>query len=249
MSLFFAGLLFLLLSCQLTSVIGALNEPKCHLDNHNRYILHNPPQLGQWSATEQGKHPLPDDCARAIAIIPSGAFTVDPRHGDHDSKLDLQFPPGSRTRKFFMPAAFRAGTCLVTVDASAAGKEGSSSRKPPASIKPASHMYSAVWPNVKVQARKIVAKCLGGSREQTNAGTVATESWLGDFYFPYYITVCPTLHGLAGDGGKANLMRNIGVGHNRMIQYNVYEAGDSASGQGAMQGEGHRMLRGTLMTH
>jgi len=183
-------------------------------------------------------------------MIPSGALTVDTRHAHHDQKLDLQFSPGSLARRYFMPAAFRAGTCLVTVDASGAGKAKSSSPKPPESVKPAWEMYSNVWPNVAAQAQEIVTECLGGARKEMNAGTVVTESWLETFYFPYYVTVCPTPHGLPGDGGKASLMRNIGPGHNRVIRYNVYEAGGTASGQGVSPAGGqNQMLRTTLRTH
>jgi len=62
--------------------------------------------------------PDPSDCYEAINMIPSGEFLV---NGDSTTdahgvtKLKIHFPPNSTTRKFYMPAIFRSGICMVKV--------------------------------------------------------------------------------------------------------------------------------------
>ena len=59
--------------------------------------------------------PDPADCQVAINMIPSGKYDW-----DHRVSQPLNFhrrPPNVRDRKFFVPAAFVSGTCLVLVGA------------------------------------------------------------------------------------------------------------------------------------
>jgi hypothetical protein len=239
----------LLLPFLLPPALAALNKPFCYLDPMMPALHLSHLNL----PNDNGPALIPADCARAIAMIPSGAFKVDTRHTAPGRKLDLAFPPGSRSRKFFLPAAFRAGTCLVTVDASStakAQKHTAGALKPPASVKPAAEMYTTVWPNVKEQALAIVAECFERG-EQKNAGTVASESWLGpqhEFYFPYYVTVSPAPRGVPGDGETMRLMRQGGTGYSWAVEYNVYEAGGRASGPGVRRARWQPVLRTTLRT-
>ncbi|MCJ1246734.1 hypothetical protein MMC30_003943 [Trapelia coarctata] len=170
--------------------------------------------------------PLLTDCATAITLIPSGALTVDPRYARAYHTVDLVLP--DTRRKFLLPAAFLAGTCLVTVDASAPFSPTS----PPPPMKAASEMYFKVWPNARTQAQRIVEGCLGGA-EQHPAGSVEARSVLeGGYVLEFFVTVIKAPRGFPGDGWIARLDR--GVEEKRGVLFNVYEVGGRAEGKGTM---------------
>ena len=106
----------------------------------------------------------------------------------------------------------------MAIDAAAAG-----TKSPPPS-NAASEMYFTLWPSVRVLANIVLTKCLGNKSFHTG-GTTHAQSRLGDFLFPYYVTVIPTPQGFPGDGWQARLTRGV-----RDVVYHVYEPGGSASG-------------------
>lgn len=108
----------------------------------------------------------------------------------------------------------------MAIDAAAA-----SVRSPPPK-NAASEMYFTLWPSVRVLVNIILKECLG-NRSFHTGGTTHAESRLGEFLFPYYVTVIPTPEGFPGDGWQARLTCGV-----RDVVYNVYEPGGSALGHG-----------------
>lgn len=194
--------------------------------------------------------PLAADCYAAIAMIPSGAHLV---QGDFSvdangvSTLNTHLPPSARTRKFYMPAIFRSGTCMVRVVADVSRKKLMRAG-PPKFTNAASKMYSIVWPNVRNQATEIVEKCFDKEQGmQYRHGTVQTESLLDKVRFPYKITIEEPHAGFPRDGATYIDLENIGPNFDTRgaweVEYNVYEPAGTSSGQGH---KGEDRLRGRM---
>lgn len=188
----------------------------------------------------QNRGPAPADCYAAISMIPSGDFLV---QGDHfldengRPKLKIHIPPHDRARKFFMPAIFRSGTCMIRVSADV-DRRGLMRPNPPAFTNAAAKMYSTVWPHVRQRATEIVQECLAKDPDGLRhyGGSVHTESALGDVRFPYQIKVEEPHKGFPRDGATYIDLEGVGPGFDVRraweVEYNVYEPGGTASGQG-----------------
>ncbi|MCJ1246482.1 hypothetical protein MMC30_003690 [Trapelia coarctata] len=194
--------------------------------------------------------PRATDCYAAIDMIPSGDLLVE---GDFsiDSNgapiLNMLLPPSARARKFYMPAIFRSGNCMVRVVADVSRRK-LMRPNPPEFKNAASKMYSIVWPNVRAQATKVVQQCFEQKQGmQYMHGTVKTESLLGKVWFPYKITIEEPHEGFPGDGATYIDLENIGPNFNTRgaweIEYNVYEPGGTSSGQGH---KGEDVVRGKM---
>jgi len=184
-------------------------------------------------------------------MIPSGEFLV---KGDHfleengKPKLKIHIPPNDRNRKFFMPAIFRSGTCVIRVSADV-HRRGLIRPNPPTFTNAASKMYSTVWPNVRQQATRIVQECLAKDPDGMRhyGGLLHTESLLGDVRFPYQIRVEAPHMSFPGDGATYIDLEGVGPGFDTRraweVEYNVYEPGGTSSGHGR---KGVNFLRGGM---
>ncbi|MCJ1252043.1 hypothetical protein MMC30_009281 [Trapelia coarctata] len=192
-------------------------------------------------------------------MIPSGEFLV---NGDSTTdahgvtKLKLHFPPNTRTRKFYLPALFRSGTCLIKVvadiDRRAVMRSNLNRAGLPSWKNAASQMYSVVWPNVRKEATRMVER-------GHFPNSVKTQSLMGEATFPYKITVEVAGQHIPHDGstyidavkeGPRNRYSNevdtwsawdYDHNHNKPyniweVEYNVYEPGGSSSGHGRRKG-------------
>lgn len=157
--------------------------------------------------------PNPTDCQNAIDMIHSGKYELD---GIESKPLNLLLPPSVRHRKFFLPAAFLSGTCLIKVV-----PEFPAHKFFTRPTKASSAMYNIVWPAVRRLATEIVRTCLrnhGG----TNWGAASWTSDLDGSAFSYFVHVEPVPPGMQRDGWK--LLDDVGV------RSNVYEDGGTSSG-------------------
>ncbi|MCJ1245234.1 hypothetical protein MMC30_002437 [Trapelia coarctata] len=178
-------------------------------------------------APAPGIPPQPADCHRAIAMI-----------------LQVRLSSSARTRRFALPAIFKAGSCMVTVSPDDTWTWRLGGRTKPFALPlpdtmVAGDMYGGVWPNVKRQASRIVRKCFGfapGARRGGGGimGEVVTKSPLGGKEFPYQVKVEAVPRGFPGDGWRAIRVGGWDVAKDRMleVEYNVYEPGGVASGKG-----------------
>lgn len=188
----------------------------------------------------QTSGPAPADCYAAINMISSGELLV---KGDHfleengKPKLKVHIPPAERDRKFFMPAIFRSGTCMIRVSADV-DRGGLIRPNPPTFTNAASKMYSIVWPKVRQQATRIVQECLAKDPDGLRhfGGLVHTESLLGDVRFPYRIKVEAPHMGFPRDGATYIDLEGVGPEFDTQraweVEYNVYEPGGTSSGHG-----------------
>ncbi|MCJ1246473.1 hypothetical protein MMC30_003681 [Trapelia coarctata] len=171
--------------------------------------------------------PDPTDCMHAIAMIPSGEFTVDPRHATAGQKLDLTFPPHSRDTTFLVPAAFHYGTCAIMIDAS----DSATRRKPSPPENAASQMYSVVWPRVRDVAGMVAKTCRRWNHNRGNwKGFVLTKSMLGEYSYSYFVSVGGTPRELPETWShRMKILTPTHLG--RLVDYHVYEA-DRGGGSG-----------------
>ncbi|MCJ1245523.1 hypothetical protein MMC30_002727 [Trapelia coarctata] len=157
--------------------------------------------------------PSPADCSAAIALIPSGTITFS---GHISTPLSFHLPPNARA-PYYLPAAFRHGSCVVLVAcwSSPRGDFGMP-EQPPA--KAASAMYFTVWPFVRELAGKIQKECLPvKAASWVNGGFAVGASRLtGTFTLMCEVCVRGTPGDWPGVGGRI-VMRPGGK------VYNVYE--------------------------
>jgi len=140
-----------------------------------------------------------------------------------------EFNAATFVRTKIWPKIRRLGTCCARIEPyKEPDPERPKPTEPPMGSKSASFMYTTVWPNVRRLATKVVKGCL--PNELAKGGEVQTTSKLGNFTYPYKITVSGVPKGMAGDGKKMCFCwRTHQPG---VIQYNVYEPGGSSSGLG-----------------
>ncbi|MCJ1246164.1 hypothetical protein MMC30_003369 [Trapelia coarctata] len=176
---------------------------------------------------------FPADCTAALAMIPNGTegLAVDPHiagDGIPPKFIDLHFPPGVRNRNYFLPAAFRSGSCMILVRGVRLPwnqwlKDQVGPPRPP--VKAASAMHFIVWPQVRRLATEIVQTCTRKSKPGRGWGGMAhTSSQLGEhtdpggrWKFRYTVTVRWSQGLRTTDGVKA-LLRPPGA------VFNVYHA-------------------------
>jgi len=144
----------------------------------------------------QNELPIPD-CEAAINIIPTGHLNLDPKAAhslgtveSQDSvKYNATLP--RPLRKFRLPAAFRAGECVVYVR-HFRFFEGKMAFlppvEPPAGFSPAKFMYHTVWPNSRRLAELVIKQCgsRGGFTETTSSPEGNKEAYKT---FRYLVTV------------------------------------------------------------
>ena len=183
-------------------------------------------------------------------MIPSGDLLV---HGDYyveengSPRLNAHLPISTRSRKFFMPAIFRSGTCAVRVVADVDRRKDMRPNPPPIADA-ATRMYIIVWPNVRRQATRVVQQCLARVPGKKHiGGWVNTESLLGNVKFPYKVMVEEPHKGFPKDGETYIDLEGVGPGFNTKgaweVEFNVYEP------EGTSSGHGHRVedkLRGRM---
>lgn len=177
-----------LLSYNLTPIL-AFDFVVCFLDKH--------------------RSPHPDDCQKAINLIPDGTITWD---GKKEKPLQFHLPPAAR--QYTAPAVFRSASCLVSM--------ATNNRKapdPPASA--ASEMYYRFWPEVRSSAQRILTKCFSN---ENNSGQEFIDVKLGGSKFKYIISVSSAPVDMPRHGEKWV----IGT------PYNVY---DTAGASGALSPE------------
>jgi hypothetical protein len=115
----------------------------------------------------QNELPIPD-CEAAINIIPTGHLVLESK--DAHSLATVESPKSVKwnaplprpLRKFHLPAAFRAGECVVFVRhfRYCTGKMAFFPPvEPPAGFNAAMFMYHTVWPNSRRLAQEIIKKC------------------------------------------------------------------------------------------
>ena len=119
--------------------------------------------------------PIPD-CEAAINIIPAGHIIIDPssenslgsKEAANSTRFNAYVP--RPLRKFFLPAAFRAGGCVVFVKYMTKPQWDPTSFfsrfpvptvEPPSGFNAAAFMYHTVWPNSRRLAEVIQKKCGG----------------------------------------------------------------------------------------
>ncbi|MCJ1249232.1 hypothetical protein MMC30_006455 [Trapelia coarctata] len=171
-----------------------------------------------------------NDCLGALEMIPSGQLALDPAHpGDRyqPQPIDLAFHQG-RQRKFFLPAAFRFGNCVISAEAVYSATQP----RPP--TKAASAMYFTVWPNVRKSAAHIIEQCSLIPFDRT-AGWVTTKSRLGQWEFAYKVTVT---------GTPKNLRPADARGRRQLppfqTWFNIYDGGgDARNSAGPLRGGGN----------
>jgi len=126
------------------------------------------------------------DCNAALNLIPAG-YNIDRNrfHPNEPKPITLHLSAHDRQRKPLLPAAFNAGSCLITVESTT---EPSDVRQPRDA---AMAMSLTMWPNVKRLAQKIVSRCCqtvsGGACVE--GGEVAGESILEGGRLTYKINV------------------------------------------------------------
>jgi len=113
----------------------------------------------------RGDNPITSnaDCQAAIDKIP--IFSDIPFHG-------------GRQPKYVIPAVFRSGSCMITVDELSTVLPDAP-KAPPA-------IYLQVWPEAKRTAARILAKCLT-TVHGSNAGQTIIESQLDGKDYRYFI--------------------------------------------------------------
>ena len=161
------------------------------------------------------------DCRAAINLIPNGVkdlhldpTKLDPLDKNERRPISLYRRPSSSQRKYFLPAAFHSGSCMVLVRS--AQQHGA--RPEPPEEKLAYAMYFKLWPNVRRMADRILRICPRQTPENHSwFGGLQTWTWLQRWQFWYYVTVrwAPTV--TARDGEKM-LLDWSGV------EYTVYQA-------------------------
>jgi hypothetical protein len=151
------------------------------------------PQMGYIHCSE-GELPV-SDCEAAINIIPTGHLIFDPQNplgtrrrgpwGYVKFRASLPRP----LRKFFLPAAFRAGQCVVYVrhrHFNENSKAVAQLWELPATFSAAEFMYHTVWPNSRRLAELITKKC-GGRGGFTSATT--SPEWKPERFGTFRYTV------------------------------------------------------------
>jgi hypothetical protein len=123
--------------------------------------------------------PIPD-CEAAIDFIPTGHLILDPKDAHSLGTIESQESVKYKAtlprplRKFHLPAAFRAGGCVVYVGQSyninSRAPEIKAPMKPPTGFSVAMFLYHTIWPNSRRLADSILKRC--GSR----GGFIITDS-------------------------------------------------------------------------
>lgn len=163
-----------------------------------------------WSGKKMLQIKIPD-CQAAKNLIPDGSISLG---GDISKPLKLHLPPNACELKYRVPAIFRSGSCMITVEAF-----WSTNRPPPE--KGASALYFTLWPEVKKAAAEVIKHCLVW-KYAYNAGNVNTAVELGGQKLSYWIYVMPTPANLPGNGELLHI--HPGHGRQRRRPYRVWEA-------------------------
>lgn len=131
------------------------------------------------------------DCHAALKLIPS--LTAD-LHGQlSGGKPPLTFEPPIRhpSGHYLIPAVFQSGHCAIGVLPLQKYNRYADTGTPFPPRPPhyaASALYYQVWPNVKIQAEKLLIACpIGG-------GHIHTKSLLEGSWFPYKVSVLSEVH-------------------------------------------------------
>lgn len=146
-------------------------------------------------------------CRAAIDIIPSNTTSFDPASpGERNQAhpLDVHLTHPSRNRQFFLPAAFRSGTCVVIVEPNY--------RQPPVAVPPplqaASIMYFQIWPAVKRAATLITERCQLRNR-WGDVGRFNARILLDGHWFYYSVMVRPAPRNMPGEGWKVRFQHPL----------------------------------------
>jgi len=136
----------LILLLLLQSYLSPLLAYETYLDGHRLQCFS--------LTTPASPTPARPDCLAALAMIPQGYF-LDPDHMAHHG-LDAsgRLPLALDRQLYSLPAAFRAGRCLIKVAALAQLPHGRNG--PP---RAATTLYLQVWPLARRAAQVIVDKC------------------------------------------------------------------------------------------
>lgn len=139
----------------------------------------------QWNGLHSNYGAKIEDCKAAINIIPRGtvSFDPDPRYAGSRHRPNIYL--SERRRKLFLPAAFRSGTCSVSV-LNIAGAFNSDHGAPPPTVG-ADFLYFTVWPNARRLALYILEKCPGGMGSVHFDSCPENKSWFGTFRFEVQI--------------------------------------------------------------
>lgn len=163
------------------------------------------------------------DCTAAINMIPNGTIKFDGKVG---KPLNFLLPPTARL-PYYLPAAFRSGSCVVLVSRLISPRKDLGWPETPPE-KAASAMYFTVWPFVREVARGIVTHCLPGRYSKFGSGGFATGSskLTHTFFLTFEVSVRGTLPDWPGEKGKITVKPSG-------KKYNVYEERKTVEGKGA----------------
>lgn len=128
------------------------------------------------------------DCNAAIDLIPKGTliFDPDPRHASSRHRPNLYLP--ERRRKFFLPTAFRSGSCIVSVLDKRRAIDIAYSGPPRIG---ADFLYFMVWPNARRLAPYILQKCPGSLGSVQFERCPENQAWFGTFGFTISVFAVP----------------------------------------------------------
>jgi hypothetical protein len=122
-----------------------------------------------WTAILCSNNALPTpDCKAAISLIPTGHLILDPRTtetlGTRPSQTHARFNfhLPRPLRKFFLPAAFQSGKCVIYIKDEHVNFQPEPNVELPPQYNAAAFMYHTVWPNSRRLAELIIQRC--GSR-------------------------------------------------------------------------------------
>ena len=191
-----------------------------------------------------------NDCNNAIAMLPGGGLHLHPEPNKLGTHTPGQLPEFNlyrhphhaqvgRERKFFLPAAFRAGSCLVLVRPETSNKPDKMDPYGPSEA--AFYMWTLIWPQVKRIATNIVKECALTTDDEP-VGEVIKETRLGDKSFRYQVGVMGVArHGLtpfAPEGWQVTFgwrAQSWDFMDTRVpfgADFNLYEAGGTWEGKG-----------------
>jgi len=152
------------------------------------------------------------DCDAAVRMIPSGIPEISfIRYENPATAINMELDHNGG-RSLRLPAAFIAGSCVVTVEPVEKVPEINSQGYPWPQWQPtvqppqkaATAMYFQVWPNVRAAAEAIIRKCIRPrtlNRHWKKAeGYLSTKSVLEGWEFQYEVTVKAALKEMPSSG-------------------------------------------------
>ena len=144
--------------------------------------------------------PSTEDCKAAINLIPTGLLTIDPDplHAGTRDRPNIHLP--KHRRKFYLPAAFRSGTCVVSVSYSVRTYDIASQAPQAPPTLAADFLYFTVWPNAHRLALHILQKCPEGSGFVPFASCPDNKKCFGTFKF--LVEVHWAHRAMGGNGSK-----------------------------------------------